>query len=224
VWWYDNEGAIQSYGINFIQDLPYFLVLLVCFQRFTPKDWGVISAFKPDKHNVDRFVLSLPSSPPHSSVDIVIHEGDKLRDHFGMVGRATEMLHATSQSKNPRDVHKSLGDMELVVKVYWPEASQVGEAQIICEAQRIAQESDNVMGHLPDLINSHDFVEYSMKGIQTVFGIMTEGHRLLRVMLFCQLYPITDLIGKKFWKAFWDCFRCMYIQSLYCCPMLIFWR
>jgi len=47
VWWYDKQGAIQSHGINFIQDLPYrdFLVLLLCFERFTPENWGVIPAF-----------------------------------------------------------------------------------------------------------------------------------------------------------------------------------
>jgi hypothetical protein len=28
------------------------------------------------------------------------------------------------------------------------------------------------------------------------------------VMLFRRWYPITDLIGEPFWKAFWDCFRC----------------
>jgi hypothetical protein len=219
VWWYDNEGAIQSHGINFIQDLPYFLVLLVCFQRFTPEDWGVISAFKPNKDSVDRCFLSFPSSPP---LDIVIHQEDKLRDHFGIVGRATQMLHATSQSKDPRDAHKSLGNVELVVKVYWPEASRIGEAQIIHTAHSIAQENDDVMGHLPDLIYSHDFVEYSTKGIRALFGIPIKGHRLLRVMLFRRLYPITDLIGEKFWKAFWECFHCAYTRSLDCCLMLIF--
>jgi hypothetical protein len=45
-WWYDNEGAIQSHGINFVQNLPHFLVLLLCFERFTLKDWGVIPDFK----------------------------------------------------------------------------------------------------------------------------------------------------------------------------------
>jgi hypothetical protein len=34
VWRYEREGAIQSCGINFVQDLPYFLVLLLAFQRF----------------------------------------------------------------------------------------------------------------------------------------------------------------------------------------------
>jgi hypothetical protein len=45
VWWYDRQGTIQSYGINFVQDLPHFLVLLLCFDRFTLEDWGIIPEF-----------------------------------------------------------------------------------------------------------------------------------------------------------------------------------
>jgi hypothetical protein len=208
VWWYDNEGAIQSYGINFVQDLPYFLVLLLCFQRFTLENWGVISAFKPDEREANQCLLSFPSSPSLSAVDLVIDHKNKIRDHFGIVGRATQMLHATSQSKDPRDVNKSLGDMELVVKVYWPEVSRIGEVEIIDKACCIAEQNDEVKGHLPDLICSNDFVQHSTKGIRTAFGIESKGHRVLRVMLFRRLYPITDLIGDKFWKAFWECFRC----------------
>ena len=118
VWWYDNEGAIQSYGINFVQDLPHFLVLLLCFERFTPRDWGIISAFKFKEHEPDRCLLPFPPSPSLSAVDVVIDQTDKIRGHYGIVGRATQMLTASSQSKDPRDVGKSLGDVELVVKVY----------------------------------------------------------------------------------------------------------
>ena len=98
--------------------------------------------------------------------------------------------------------------MELVAKLYWPEASRVGEGEIIEKARQIAEQNKDVNGHIPDLICSHDFDEYSTKRIREALGIATEGHRVLRVMLFRQLYPITDLTGKKFWKAFWECFNC----------------
>ncbi|KAF8881760.1 hypothetical protein BD779DRAFT_995636 [Infundibulicybe gibba] len=35
-----------------------------------------------------------------------------------------------------------------------------------------------------------------------------EGKRVLRWMVYRKLYPITDLIGEKFWRVFWECFRC----------------
>jgi Fungal protein kinase len=220
VWYYDNEGAIQSHGINFVQDLPYFLVLLLCFERFTPRDWGIVSEFKFAAQEADKCLLSFPPTPSLSAVDIVIDQTDKIRDHFGIVGRATQVLHATSQSADPRDVDKSLGNMELVVKVYWPEVSRVGEGDIIDKARQIAQHNDHVNGHLPDLIRSHDFDGYSTKRIRTALGIESQGHRALRAMLFRRLYPVTDLIGERFWKAFWECFRCKCTLTL-CFHMLI---
>jgi hypothetical protein len=142
VWWYDNEGAIQSHGIDFIEDLPHFLVLLLCFERFTVKDWGIVSEFKPAGQET---VLSFPP-PSLSTLEALIKQTDKIRGHFGIVGRATEILHVSSQPKDPRDSSKSLGGMELVAKVYWAEPSRTGEAEIIEKAQEIAEQSDDVKG------------------------------------------------------------------------------
>ena len=206
VWWFDSEGAIQSHGINFVQDLPYFLVLLLCFQRFTPKDWGIITAFKFAEHDSGPCRLSIPALP---SVDVDINHNDKIRGYFGIVGRATQVLLATSKSKYPGDANKSLEGTELVVRVYWPEESRVSEGQIIKKARKIANRNKFVKGHIPDMICSHDFDKFSTKRIRMSLGIEFKSHyRLFRVMLFRRLYPITDLTGKKFWDAFWECYDC----------------
>ena len=63
---------------------------------------------------------------------------------------------------------------ELVAKVYWVEVSRTGEAEIIEKALQIAQQNDDVKGHLPDLICSHDFDEYSTKVIRKAFGFETK--------------------------------------------------
>ena len=220
VWWYDNEGAIQSYGINFIEDLPHFLVLLLCFDRFSAKDWGIVSEFT--ERAAGDCVLSIRDpSCPDSTFTIDINQTKKIRGHFGIVGRATQMLSASSQStilgrqgesKKPRD----LKDMELVLKVYWPEESRINEADIIDEADRIAERNSHVKGHLPDLIWARDLDEYSTKNIRMAFGIKSESPRVLRVMLFRRFYPITDLTGDRFWKAFWQCFRCKFTWSIRC--------
>lgn len=221
VWWYDNQGAIQSYGIDFIKDLPPFLVLLLCFERFSFKHWGIISEFVYSQQKaLDRCQLSFPGVPSSpgmipSSVEVDITLDNKIRGHYGIKGRATQMLLATSISADPRDdsvgppgdKKKSLEGQELVVKVYWPEVARAGEAEIIEKALQIAGKSD-FKRHLPDLICSRDFDEYSMEVIRKAFGIKNKGHRVLRVILFRRLYPITDLIGDQFWEAFWDCFRC----------------
>jgi hypothetical protein len=94
------------------------------------------------------------------------------------------MLPATSQSNDLQYVDRNLRDMDLVVKVYWPEASHAREGQIIEKACQIMKGNDAVDRHLPDLICSHDFEEYSTKRIHIVFGIATESHCVLWVMLF----------------------------------------
>ena len=45
--YFDRQGILQSDGINFIQDLLRFLVLLLAFQRFHLRDWGVIPELNP---------------------------------------------------------------------------------------------------------------------------------------------------------------------------------
>jgi hypothetical protein len=41
LWYYDKQGCIQSEGLNFVQDLPSFLVLLYAFQCMTLEQWGL---------------------------------------------------------------------------------------------------------------------------------------------------------------------------------------
>ncbi|KAF8877380.1 hypothetical protein BD779DRAFT_1448596 [Infundibulicybe gibba] len=97
----------------------------------------------------------------------------------------------------------------MVAKLYWPQKSRVPEAKILEEAYRIGKGNARIEGHLPELIYTHDFDEYSTKHIRTLLGMDTEGSdRVLRLIVFCRLYPITNLVGAEFWDAFWDCFRC----------------
>lgn len=39
IWYFDRQGAIQTTGINFIQELPYLAALLFAFQRFSLRNW-----------------------------------------------------------------------------------------------------------------------------------------------------------------------------------------
>jgi hypothetical protein len=78
VWWYDRKGAIQSSGINLVQDLPYFLVLLVAFQQFTLEDWGVIPYLSATKTNEP--VFTFPSPPNASPLKAVVGDKHELRD------------------------------------------------------------------------------------------------------------------------------------------------
>lgn len=47
LWIYDQKGAIQSCGLDFIQDFTRFGALLVALQRFNRQDWGFHSELEP---------------------------------------------------------------------------------------------------------------------------------------------------------------------------------
>ncbi|KAF8875292.1 hypothetical protein BD779DRAFT_1407512, partial [Infundibulicybe gibba] len=67
----------------------------------------------------------------------------------------------------------------------------------------------HVDGHLPDLIYTRDFNQYSTTHIRTLLGLGTgDGERVLRWIVFRRLCPITDLVGAEFWRMFWECFHC----------------
>jgi len=205
LWWCDREGAVQSSGINFIQDLPYFLVLLLCLQRFNTDNWGVISAIQRPETTAGPHFISIPSTP---SVDVTFDPDNKLRGHYGIVGRGTRAFIAKSESTDPRPGKTTLDKVELVLKTYWPEASRSREDEIIGKAMVIGESNPHVKGHIPDLICSYDFVEHSTGIIRNYLKVPSKGPRVFRVMLSRRMYPITELVGDEFWKVFWECFRC----------------
>ncbi|ETW83564.1 hypothetical protein HETIRDRAFT_232994, partial [Heterobasidion irregulare TC 32-1] len=50
IWWYDRQDIICFQAMNFIQDLPRFLALLLAFQRFTLEDWGINTVLNPNAY------------------------------------------------------------------------------------------------------------------------------------------------------------------------------
>lgn len=228
VWYYDNERAIQSAGINFVTDLPYFLVLLLAFQRFTLEDWGVNvelrdaaigdKPFLFPKSDVgelkDAAIGDKPLSFLKSDVSVKLDPDQRLREHFGLLGRASQVLVATSESPDPRDPKFSLKGKELVAKVYHPEITRENEAEMIQLAHESGKGDPEVEGHLPDVICAVDFPAFSTDKIRRALGIYDrrkeERARIPRIIIFVRYYPITDLVGEEFWKCFWECFRCEY--------------
>ena len=113
LWWCDHEGVIQSYGINFIQDLPYFLVLLLCLQRFDADNWGIISAIRRPETMSNQHSISIPLSP---SVDVTFDPDNRLRGHYGIVGHGTWAFLAKSESTDPRDSEKTFNTRSTSLK------------------------------------------------------------------------------------------------------------
>ena len=145
----------------------------------------------------------------HEPLDIVSSDSVSLRRHFALIGRCTRMYSVTSSSQDPRDKLKTLLGTDLVLKISWPEETRTSEKAIIEQAAMC--DNENVRGHLPDLVWSCDLETYSTNSIRDqlhIFKPASTRRRVVRVMLFRRLHPLTELTGEAFWSAFWQCFRC----------------
>jgi hypothetical protein len=201
IWYYDRQGPILTHGINFVRDLPYLLVLLFAFQRFTAADWGTMVEF--NTMGISPVHLDNSRTPLH-----VVASDSVLRRNFTLIGRCTRIYSVTSSSKDPRDTSRALDGTELILKISWPETSRKSEKDVIERAMQCKKKA--VQGHLPDLIWSGDLLRYSTGLIreQLCITLGDTRARVARVILFRRLHPITELKGKAFWDAFWQIFRC----------------
>ena len=99
--WYDRQNVLCSDSISFITDFPYFVVLLLVFQRFEYEDWGIISTLvpktKPYKGNDGKLVSAIDLSFTEFAEDGCRIRVDPVEPLYGrpvLKGRATRVLKA----------------------------------------------------------------------------------------------------------------------------------
>jgi hypothetical protein len=109
IWYFDRENTIQTTGINFVQDLPYFATLLFAFQRFTLRDWGI----EPLLQNPEDVAAAFDLKFPEQDLKISINPSPKIYNNFCLNGRATRVLSASAESDN-----SELAKLSLVAKIY----------------------------------------------------------------------------------------------------------
>ncbi|KDQ61753.1 hypothetical protein JAAARDRAFT_190479 [Jaapia argillacea MUCL 33604] len=216
VWWFDRQGAIQSHGVNFVLNLPYFLVLLVAFQRFELQHWGICEKLCPTftrRHKassgrlpervdlMERFDFKFPGGM------VSINPAHLVHAQYSLLGRATRIIGAQlgltgGEGMKPDDDH--------VVKISWPEESRQNEARIIALAKEAGKHDELIRPHLPILIDHVD-LGFNTGQIREDLGIARNsprGSRVLRVLLFLKLKPMSSLSGEKFMNAWIQCYRC----------------
>ncbi|KAG0706458.1 hypothetical protein DFH29DRAFT_1022318 [Suillus ampliporus] len=168
IWYYDRQGTIQCSGINFIQDLPRFMVLLYALQRFDLGGWGRNMDFKEVKE-----------------------EGGGVKEervtHYGLKGRATNVFPVTS---------------EKLAK----EGSGIEDDGMVDE---IAKLQPTVDGHVPQLLG-HYKVDNPTSAVREALGMPnpTKGSRVLYILVFRKLRPITELDGEDFFNVWRQCILC----------------
>ncbi|KAG0706490.1 hypothetical protein DFH29DRAFT_845929 [Suillus ampliporus] len=207
IWYYDRQGTIQCSGINFIQDLPRFMVLLYALQRFDLGDWGRNKDFKEVKEKgggvkegLLRFELG--------DMDLVLQTDHPERvTHYGLKGRATNVFPVTS--KKLVKEYEGIEEDGMVAKIFWGEEQRTSEPEILDQVYEIAKLQETVKDHVPQLLR-HYKVENPTSAVREALGIAnpTKGSRVLYILVFRKLRPITELDGEDFFNVWRQCILC----------------
>ncbi|KAG0700633.1 hypothetical protein DFH29DRAFT_613654 [Suillus ampliporus] len=211
IWYFDRQDVIQCSGINFVQDLPRFMVLLLIMQRMKYEQWGLNPEFEPTPGVSDKIVIR--DEEKNMNVDLKLDlKSDERTTHYGLRGRATTVFPVESQvlsnmEQKPHFRNKSAG---LVAKLYWPEESRESEPNILNKVYEIAQQEAKVVGHVPEMVWFYKFEETSTAKIRKALGLEDPelGSRVLYIIVFKKLVPITTLSGMEFLSAWWQVVIC----------------
>ncbi|KAG2360647.1 hypothetical protein BDR07DRAFT_1610637 [Suillus spraguei] len=195
IWYYDRQGIIQCSGINFIQDLPRFMVLLYALQRFRLEDWGRSKVILPIEVEGKQCHELTIKDETLGEVDLLLHTShDDRVTHYGLQGRATNVVPVTSQA-----LAQKYGNFQdgMVAKIFWGEASRTSEPEILKKVEEIARVHHTVQDHIPELLWHHVFTNPTST-IREALGVPepTKGSRVLYILVFPKLHPITKLDGK----------------------------
>jgi hypothetical protein len=216
IWWYDRQGAIQSSGIDFVQDLPRFLVLLFALQRFELKDWGIIC-------DLDRAALhahgyyngnedTLTIDYPEDNVSVTVNPDRPLYSRYSLVGRGTRVLDV-QKFRIPEDT--KVLDKKLVVKLSWIEETRTPEPVLVAKVLEKGKGNHCVVNHMPCILAWKDH-EYSTATIRklvkakTLTGEPVITGRVLRSMVSGKLHKLKILVRENFLTAFFGIVNCMY--------------
>ena len=218
VWicYYDRQGCIQSEGINFLADVPSFLVLLYALQRLNIEQWGLNPSLDDrvrrahfgtfDRNYAGKIVVpkSMPVTIDGKEFELT---GEVYHSTLSVIGRGTLTVGATFGG--PRD-------KSYAVKISWPEESRPNEVKILQAAMESAQGDTDITNHIPRVFATQDF-PYHTGTVRKALGIPAweDGHpssRLLRVIVFPRLRPITSL-KRRFVYSWLECVRCACYQT-----------
>jgi hypothetical protein len=192
-----------------MHDLPHFLVLLLILQRMSYADWGHNPLFSPEPGVSAK--VEVEDEIGTVDLDFDFYSSERIT-HYGLRGRATNVFPVTSKALSRRAGKCSGGNTseELVAKIYWPEETRQSEAEILKAVEKIAAETSEVKGHIPEVIWSHKFEGTSTATIREALGIgnAQTGRRVLYMIVFRKLRPITELSGDEFMRAWWHAVVC----------------
>jgi len=171
-------------------------------QRFENRHWGLNCNVDPNFGELSTaFTTVLVEDPKEGPVDFLLDcSPDKRVSHYGLNGRATNIYSVTSRKFESRG--------ELIAKLFWGEKSRVSEPEILKKVYEIAETEPDVRNHVPAMVFSHEFSDSSTDTIRERLGLPVDGARVLYMIIFQELMPITKLVGDPFLSCWWDTVKC----------------
>ncbi|KAF9647680.1 hypothetical protein BDM02DRAFT_2526506 [Thelephora ganbajun] len=161
-----------------------------------------------DLDEVDADEQSHENSPNETSSDLSSTGDEEVINAEGVDDE--DKQEGGEDEKENKDNQGALNQLhDLVLKVFWPEASRHEEWKIISHAQTLGDVDKFIGGHIPQAKYARDLSHYSTRHIRDFLGLKT-APRTLRLMVMPRLYPLYDLGGEALWNAFWECFVCHY--------------
>ena len=176
VWWYDHEGAIQSHGVNFVQDCHTFSFFYSA-SIVSPPGIGASSPRLRSQIMIMiivycHFHRPLPF-PPSTLQSITLAR-------YGIASESCDVRHKCCMPLATRKIRetstRAWKTWNLSLRYTGRKHRGLGRERSLRRYAR-SQQDDDVSGHTPDLICSHDFNGHSTKRIREALGIASEGHR-----------------------------------------------
>jgi hypothetical protein len=143
-------------------------------------------------------------------VDLKLHTDKDKVTKYGPKVPTTNVFPVTS--KTLAMAHPDVQEDGMVAKIFWAEEQQTSEPDILEKVYEIAaSKPDTVKGHVPDLLWSYNLkFDEPMSEIRKWLGVEepTKGSRVLYILVFRRLRPITELHGKDFFDVWKQCILC----------------
>ncbi|KAG1759900.1 hypothetical protein EDD22DRAFT_1051861 [Suillus occidentalis] len=142
------------------------------------------------------------------TMDLLLHTSHEERvTHYGLQGRATNVVPVTSKVLAKK--YPNIQD-EMVAKIFWAEADCISEPKILDKVEEVAKEHESVKGHIPELLWHHTFTNPTSavrSAVREALGVSepTTGSRVLYILVFRKLRPITELHGQQLFDVWYQC-------------------
>ncbi|CAL1715800.1 unnamed protein product [Somion occarium] len=236
LWWYDRQGAIQCTGIDFLDDLPRFLVLLLVLQRFSTMDlWGFNPELDPVvvQYHSGKLPLNQTGNVSQEPFDLEIPvEGGKFKVNLDpkekeysrhtLVGRGTRVFQGSEgilfrDPANP-EVLMNEKARHAAIKIYWPDSSRPSEQTVVQKAREAAEKIDpGLLDNLPEIYGACTLSKYETGRIRKfleLWDLDSETQervyhsRTLNITISEWLLPLWKLPPYNFMLAWYDIVRC----------------